>query len=219
MRKAKMLAVLLAGLMVVSFAGCSAKKTTFGSESETDSRITETATETDPKSTAESRPPVTESTAGKGTAENSAPTETDTKAETKQPTERTAQTTALTEPPKVTEVPPTAAPPVSRPTETTAPAKPTTPPTEQPKETETSFNIDYWIGYAKDYAESVGLKLNPEAIYCWDNPISAGPKCKYIDRDIQARMNRYKNAEDFTDVWVWAEAEGNGDYLLYVGYA
>ena len=44
--------------------------------------------------------------------------------------------------------------------------------------------IDYWISFAKGYAQSVGLLLDSEAIYCWDNPIRAGAHCKYLERDI-----------------------------------
>ena len=61
--------------------------------------------------------------------------------------------------------------------------QPTEPPQEEP--TEPAFDIGYWIGFAKSYAESVGLTLNSEAVYCWDNPIAAGSQCKYTERDIK----------------------------------
>ena len=80
-------------------------------------------------------------------------------------------------------------------------------------------NIDYWITYAKGYAENVGLKLDSEAVYCWDNPIRAGAHCIYLERDIQSRLNRYKNVDDITAVWIWEEELSEGIYDLYIGYA
>ena len=100
----------------------------------------------------------------------------------------------------------------------------TPPPTEsvEPEETKPSepeFDINYWIDYAKSYAQSKGLVLSEAAIDCWDNPIGAGAHCFYLERDIQSRLNRYAKDEDITDVWIWAEATGNGRYDLYIGYA
>lgn len=100
----------------------------------------------------------------------------------------------------------------------------TPPPTEsvEPEETKPSepeFDINYWIDYAKSYAQSKGLILSEAAIDCWDNPIGAGAHCIYLERDIQSRLNRYAKDEDITDVWIWAEATGNGRYDLYIGYA
>lgn len=94
-------------------------------------------------------------------------------------------------------------------------------PTEPPKQesTEPAFDISYWIGFAKSYAESVGLTLNSEAVYCWDNPIDADAGCIYLERDIQSRLNRYAADADITDVWVWYESVSAGSYLIYIGYA
>lgn len=116
-----------------------------------------------------------------------------------------------TEPPKETQPP-----------ATEAPTQPPTPPDPQPKETEATepqFDIGYWIGYAKSYAVSAGLRLEPSAVDCWDNPIRAGSHCTYLERDIQSRLNRYATDEDITDVWIWAESRGDGTYDLYIGYA
>ena len=116
-------------------------------------------------------------------------------------------------------VPPTTKPPVVE------DEKPTTPPPtesvkpEETKPTEPEFDINYWIDYAKSYAQSKGLVLSEAAIDCWDNPIGAGAHCIYLERDIQSRLNRYAKDEDITDVWIWAEATGNGRYDLYIGYA
>ena len=94
-------------------------------------------------------------------------------------------------------------------------------PTEPPKQesTEPAFDISYWISFAKSYAESVGLTLNSEAVYCWDNPIDADAGCIYLERDIQSRLNRYAADADITDVWVWYESVSAGSYLIYIGYA
>ena len=54
---------------------------------------------------------------------------------------------------------------------------------------------------------------------CWDNPITAGSHCIYLERDITNRLNRYSNDGSITQVWVWAEDRGDGSYDLYIGYA
>ena len=153
---------------------------------------------------------------------------------TEVPAEITAEPEPVETKPEVStpakeETPPT----VSSPTETTPPkASEPEPPTEpmatQPQEpespaeeepTEPAFDIQTWIDYAKAYAESIGLRMESSAVDCWDNPISAGAHCSYLERDIQSRLNRYARDEDITDVWIWAEARSDGKYDLYIGYA
>ena len=95
--------------------------------------------------------------------------------------------------------------------------QPTEPPQEEP--TEPAFDIGYWIGFAKSYAESVGLTLNSEAVYCWDNPIAAGSQCKYTERDIKGYLSRYAKDPDITDVWIWYEQTGTDSFEVYIGYA
>lgn len=102
----------------------------------------------------------------------------------------------------------------------------TAPPVETPKETETPvqepkpvFDINTWISFAKSYAQSVGLVLNPEAVDCWDNPTDANARSIYLERDLSGRLNRYAKDEDITDVWIWYEDLGGGEYLIYIGYA
>ena len=90
---------------------------------------------------------------------------------------------------------------------------------ETTSETKTDFDIDYWISFAKGYAQSVGLLLDSEAVYCWDNPIRAGAHCKYLERDIHSRLDRYKADEEITAVWIWAEEVSDGIYDIYIGYA
>ena len=103
------------------------------------------------------------------------------------------------------------------PQESETPAPPET--EETPSETKTDFDIDYWISFAKGYAQSVGLLLDSEAVYCWDNPIRAGAHCKYLERDIHSRLDRYKADEEITAVWIWAEEVSDGLYDIYIGYA
>lgn len=162
--------------------------------------------------------------------ENSQPTtEQSPAAQTQSPQTADPNDTPKPEQPKTVE--PT---PEPKPTPT---QQPTTPPTEEqltPKSAQTvppqeiipppeepavpEFDIDYWISFAKGYAVSIGLELSPAAVECWANPMIAGAHSKYLERDITDCLNCYKNIEDFTGVWVWAEPDGNGAYKLYIGY-
>lgn len=81
------------------------------------------------------------------------------------------------------------------------------------------FDINYWISYAQNYAQSISLTLDETATECWDNPISANANNKNIGSDIEGRLNRYKNIEGFTSVWIWSEKLSDTQYELYIGYA
>ena len=81
------------------------------------------------------------------------------------------------------------------------------------------FDINYWISYAQNYAQSIGLTLDETATECWDNPISANANNKNIDADIESRLNRYRNVDGFTSVWIWAEKISDTQYELHIGYA
>lgn len=81
------------------------------------------------------------------------------------------------------------------------------------------FDINYWISYAQNYAQSIGLTLDETATECWDNPISANANNENIGTDIEGRLNRYKNVEGFTSVWIWAEKISYAQYELYIVYA
>lgn len=120
---------------------------------------------------------------------------------TDKPAEISTQKQTEAPAPKPTEKP--------KPTETSAPVK----------ETEPTFDIGYWISYAQNYAKSVGLRLESSSVDCWDNPIPANAKCKYLERDIKSRLNRYAKDEDITDVWIWAEKVSDNSYEIYIGYA
>ena len=205
MRTEKMLAALLAGLIILSLTGCGADKINDGSESgaiSTESSITATVTDSTSEPTAESSlhagtESTTKSTAEKEKPESTAPADSGRKADTAKPAETES--------------------PESKPTESPKSVDPTPTETEKPKPADPQFDINYWIEFARKYAENIGLAINPEAVSCWDNPIIAGPNSKYLERDIKTRMNRYKNVEGFTDIWVWAESDGNGNYRLFIG--
>ena len=223
MRTGKMLAALLAGLIILSLTGCGADKINDGSESgaiSTESSITATVTDSTSEPTAERSLPAgtestTTSTAEKEKAESTAPADSGRKADTAKP----AETESPTVPQKQTESPKVTEPPESKPDETPKSVDSTPTETTNPEPASPQFDINYWIEFARKYAESIGLAINPEAVSCWDNPIIAGPNSKYLERDIKARMNRYKNVEGFTDIWVWAEPDGSGNYSLFIGYA
>lgn len=108
--------------------------------------------------------------------------------------------------------------PTQKQTEPSAPTKPIEKPATT-KPSEPKFDIDYWISFAQNYAKSVGLRLESSAVDCWDNPIPANAKCKYLERDIKSRLNRYAKDEDITDVWIWAEKVSDNSYEIYIGYA
>ena len=81
------------------------------------------------------------------------------------------------------------------------------------------FDISYWISYAQNYAQSIGLTLDETATECWDNPISSNANNKNIGFDIESRLNRYRNVDGFTSVWIWAEKISDTQYEFYIGYA
>lgn len=116
----------------------------------------------------------------------------------------------VTPEPEITQAPAT-------PVELEPPAEPVPPVSSDPPEP--AFSIDHWITYAQDYAKGVGLNLDSTAVDCWDNPITAGAHCIYLERDIQSRLNRYARDDTIQDVWIWAENRSDGSYDLYIGYA
>lgn len=70
----------------------------------------------------------------------------------------------------------------------------------------------------RNYPLSIGLSLDSTATECWDNPISANPNRSGIKSDIESRLNRYKNSEGFTAVWIWTEKLSDTEYNIYIGY-
>ena len=108
--------------------------------------------------------------------------------------------------------------------QTTAEQKPVEKPTEKPAEPKPTephkqtFDVSPYVSYAKEYAVSIGLSLDSTATECWDNPISANPNRSGIKTDIESRLNRYKNSEGFTAVWIWKEKLSDTEYNIYIGY-
>lgn len=177
MRTGKMLAALLAGLIILSLAGCAADKTNDNTESgavSTESSITATATDSTSEPTAESSLPAEseiktdESTAEKEKTESTAPadsgkSETAKPADAEPPTAPPKQTESpkTTEPPKQTEPPKVTEPPETKPTE--PPTKPTEPQPTEPPATEqpkgfTEADHTRIVSEVKAYAESYTAK-------------------------------------------------------------
>lgn len=170
MRKAKMLAALLAGLITLSLAGCGADKTenTGSDPASTESGITATATDNASEPTAESSLPAgtesaTDSTTEKEKESNapadSGKTEAAKPADTESP--KQTQTPKVTEPPKQTEPPKVTEPPETKPTE--PPTKPTEPQPTEPPATEppkgfTEADHTRIVSEVKTYAESYTAK-------------------------------------------------------------
>ena len=139
----------------------------------------------------------------------------DTPATEKPKAEPPKQTTTQAEPEKQPEQPKEQTTAEQKPVEksTEKPAEPK--PTEPPKQT---FDVSPYVSYAKEYAVSIGLSLDSTATECWDNPISANPNRSGIKSDIESRLNRYKNSEGFTAVWIWTEKLSDTEYNIYIGY-
>ena len=91
-------------------------------------------------------------------------------------------------------------------------------PGEIPEETEPRFCVQDWVAYAESAAFAMGFELSPEASFCWDNPIRANRRCTCLERDIDAALELYQ-ADGFTRLWIWSEDLGDGEYLIYLGYA
>lgn len=81
------------------------------------------------------------------------------------------------------------------------------------------FDINYYVNFAKSYALSLGFSLDPTATACWDNPIAAGPNGIYTERDIKNYLNMYSRMDDVTNIWIWPEQLNENEYLIYIGYA
>lgn len=185
MRKTKMLAALLAGLITLSLAGCGADKTenTGSDPASAESGITATATDNASEPTAESSLPAgtesaTDSTTEKekesNTPADSGKTEAAKPADTESPkqteTPKVTETPKQTEPPKVTEPPETK--PTEPPTKPTEP-QPTEPPaTEQPKgftEADHTRIVSEVKAYAESYtAKGFTFEWAEELAFGWD---------------------------------------------------
>lgn len=90
--------------------------------------------------------------------------------------------------------------------------------TPAPQPEEKVFDMDYWLGYAKDYAVGIGLRLDENAADSWDTPIRCSSKTEdVLAAYIRDDLTYYKNEEGCTAVWIWAEPVGDGQYELFIG--
>ena len=230
MKKARIIAVIVA--LIVSLSGCANTDhpQTIQDSSCIETVASETYEHTEPEdcssaSVSESKQSSADSTVKAETesaqAENSQPATEQNPAPGTQP----PQTAVPNNTPKAVESTPESKPaPTQQPT---PPPAEETPKVEQPQETISAseepavpeFNIQTWIDYTKAYAESVGLRPESTAVDCWDTPIDADADCIYLERDICSRLNRYAADETITDIWVWCEAVSTNSHLLYIGYA
>lgn len=117
------------------------------------------------------------------------------------------------------------APPVSPPQQPPTPETPSEPPASEseapptPTEPEAAaFNVSPYVQSAKEYGAGIGLALDSTATACWDDPLTANARSLYLERDLWDRLDWYK-ASGFTAFWVWTEQIGDGEYLIYIGYA
>lgn len=211
MKNARIIAVLV--LLALSLSGCAnVDRSEVSAPSSQETVIAEPAQSTVPQEQATVSVSGSTEVPAEITAEPE-PVETKPEVSTpaKEETPPTVSSPTETTPPKASEPEPPTEPMATQPQEPESPAE------EEP--TEPAFDIQTWIDYAKAYAESIGLRMESSAVDCWDNPISVGTHCSYLERDIQSRLNRYARDEDITDVWIWAEARSDGKYDLYIGYA
>lgn len=211
MKNARIIAVLV--LLALSLSGCAnVDRSEVSAPSSQETVMAEPAQSTVPQEQATVSVSGSTEVPAEITAEPE-PVETKPEVSTpaKEETPPTVSSPTETTPPKASEPEPQTEPMATQPQEPESPAE------EEP--TEPAFDIQTWIDYAKAYAESIGLRMESSAVDCWDNPISVGTHCSYLERDIQSRLNRYARDEDITDVWIWAEARSDGKYDLYIGYA
>ena len=221
--KKKWMVCMIACLMIL-LAGCNGNTAKETARNDTDKRISSTAgnTETEKADDTTSVVPETEQPVSSEAATELSPQEksdVSSTAGSRAETAKSYESVQVTkkpdsiqeqEQPQQQPKPEPETPPVK---EEVKPTKPK--PTEEPKP---SFDVNSSVNYAKSYAQSIGLKLDSTATDCWDNPITANAKRTGIRDDIQNRLNRYKNVEGFTAVWVWAEKVSDTEYEIYIGY-
>ena len=209
--------ILIAVIIALGLAGCRAEKDNAGSTAvNTESSITETASDiAEPTvSKADNKTEeVTESSAPTGSSNRNNSTESITQSNNKPANSENSKTPEPEIGKNESEKLPAPTESVSKPEEIQKPSE-----SSEPEKQEPEFNIDYYIKAAQEYAVKSGLKIDPQAKYCWDNPIAAGKTCKYTERDIKSYIDRYASSPEITAVWIWAEENGK-DYEIYIGYA
>ena len=218
--KKKWMVCMIACLMIL-LAGCNGNTAKETARNDTDKRISSTAgnTETEKADDTTSVVPETEQpVSSEATTEPSQQEKSDVSstADSRAETAKSYESVQVTKKPDSTQEqkqPQQSKPETPKVTEEVKPTKPK--PTEEVKP---SFDVNSYVNYAKSYAQSIGLELDSTATDCWDNPITANAKRTGIKDDIQSRLNRYKNVEGFTAVWVWVEKVSDTEYEIYIGY-
>lgn len=212
--------ILIAVIIALGLAGCRAEKDNAGSAAvNTESSITETVSdisETPADASSNKTAEITEkpeSSAPTGSSNRNNSTESITQSNNKPANSENSKTPEPEIGKNESEKLPAPTELVSKPEEIQKPSE-----SSEPEKQEPEFNIDYYIKLAQEYAVKSGLKLDPQAKYCWDNPIAAGKTCKYTERDIKSYIDRYARLPEITAVWIWAEENGK-DYEIYIGYA
>lgn len=224
--KKKWMVCMIACLMIL-LAGCNGNTAKETARNDTDKRISSTAGNTETTTGTEkaddtSDIPETEQTVSSEAVTELSPQE---KSDVSSTAGSKTETAKSYEPVQVTKKPDSTQEqkqpqqqPQSKP-ETPTVKEEVKPTQSKPKEeVKPSFDVNSSVNYAKSYAQSIGLKLDSTATDCWDNPITANAKRTGIRDDIQNRLNRYKNVEGFTAVWVWAEKVSDTEYEIYIGY-
>ena len=220
--KKKWMVCMIACLMIL-LAGCNGNIAKETARNDTDKRISSTAgnTETE-KADDTSGIPETEQTVSSEAATELSPQE---KPDVSSTAGSKTETAKSYEPIQVTKKPDSTQEqkqpqqqPQSKPETPTVKEEVKSTQSKPKEEVKPSFDVNSSVNYAKSYAQSIGLKLDSTATDCWDNPITANAKRTGIRDDIQNRLNRYKNVEGFTAVWVWAEKVSDTEYEIYIGY-
>lgn len=222
MKQRRISALLLAGLLLASTAGCGAK-TALPAPTEPPATASSAAapSEPTPASTLDADAQIETVSApemlpAEGTelpAQASEPPVSESAASTSEHPEEVSHSPAPAErPADPTPVEPEPKPPVEDASE-----PPATVPTEPASEP--AFDVGYWVDFAKAYAESVGLELDSEAVSCWDNPTIASSASRYLERDLCGLLNKYSRDADITAVWIWAEPRTESSWDIYIGYA
>ena len=225
--KKKWMVCMIACLMIL-LAGCNGNTAKETARNDTDKRISSTAGNTETTTGTEKADDTSDILETEQTVSSEAATELSPqeKSDVSSTAGSKTETAKSYEPVQVTKKPDSTQEqkqpqqqPQSKPGTTTV--KEEVKPTQsKPKEeVKPSFDVNSSVNYAKSYAQSIGLKLDSTATDCWDNPITANAKRTGIRDDIQNRLNRYKNVEGFTAVWVWAEKVSDTEYEIYIGYA